>query len=315
MTITQLEYLVALHNQGNFVQAADQCNVTQPALTTQIKNLEEELGVLLFDRSRKPMVITEAGTAVVDQAYRVLQEVRRLRDIADSFQGSLKGTLRIGIIPTLAPYLLPLFIRQFQAKYPSIELVFVEDLSHNLLQKLKLGQVDACLIATPVQTKGTMAFPLFYERFFFYLHPHHKLLEKDYVNESDVKDEVFWILKEGNCFRNQVIAICELDQSNSLNSAFRYEGSSLDTLVRLVETQQGLTVLPELAIRNLPISKKPQIKAYKDEDVVREISLVVSRSYLKKPLLDQFMEEIVTYLPHHMTELNGHKVVNTYMRA
>ncbi|MEL6607252.1 MAG: LysR family transcriptional regulator, partial [Bacteroidota bacterium] len=116
MTITQLEYLVALHNQGNFVQAAEQCSVTQPALTTQIKNLEEELGVLLFDRSRKPMVITEAGTAVVDQAYRVLQEVRRLRDIADSFQGSLKGTLRIGIIPTLAPYLLPLFIRQFQAK-------------------------------------------------------------------------------------------------------------------------------------------------------------------------------------------------------
>ena len=315
MTITQLEYLVALHTHGNFVLAADQCHVTQPALTTQIKNLEEELGITLFDRSRKPLVITEAGTAVVDQAIRILLEVGRLRDVADSFHGSLKGTLRIGILPTLAPYLLPLFIREFQAKYPSIDLVFVEDLSERLVQKLKAGQLDACLLATPVQTKGTMAFPLFYERFFFYLHPKHKLLEKEKLSVKDLKHELLWVLKEGNCFRNQVVAICELDATISDRYAFRYEGSSLDTLMRLVESEQGITVLPELAVQHLSEDKKLRIKSYNDDLAVREISLMVPRSYLKKPLLDQFMQEIITYLPQYMTEMNGHRVINTYVRA
>lgn len=315
MTITQLEYLVALHTHGNFVAAAEHCKVTQPALTTQIKNMEVELGVLLFDRSRKPMVITEAGAAIVEQAYRILREVRNLRHVADLFQGDLKGSLRVGIIPTLAPYLLPLFINEFQKKHPTVNLVFVEDLTHQLLQKLKLGQLDVCLLSTPVATQGTKAYPLFHERFYFYFHPKHPLLKAPSVSYEDLKDEVLWILKEGNCFRNQVVAICELDTNPTTHAPLRYEGSSLDTLVRLVESQEGMTILPELAIRNLPKSKASQIKAISDEKLVREISLVVSRNFLKKPMIDQFMEEIKGFLPQHMTSLEGHKVVGTYVRV
>lgn len=314
MTITQLEYLVALYHQGNFVLAADQCQVTQPALTTQIKNLEEELGIQLFDRSRKPLIITEAGKAVVSQAQKILIEVRNLKDVAKSFQGKLKGTLRLGIIPTLAPYLLPIFIREFQTKFPSIDLVFVEELSEHLMHKLRQGEIDACLLSTPVNTKGTKAYPLFYERFYFYMHPQHKLLEKPGIEVNDLKDEMLWILKEGNSFRNQVVAVCELDLGTAVDRSLQYEGSSLDTLMRLVETQKGMTVLPELAIRHLPDTKQGQVKAHNNGKAVREISLVVSRNFLKKPLLDQLMEEIKAYLPTHMTSLEGHEVVSTYMR-
>lgn len=300
MTLVQLEYLVALHNCKNFVNAAEQCFVTQPAMTIQIKNLEEELGVTIFDRSKKPLEATEIGKVLVEQAVFVLQEAQKLKELVKHYKSEMDGELNVGVIPTLAPYLLPLFIKNFEAKYPQVIINFFEDVTENLIQKMKNGLLDAVIATTEVEVEGVHIIPIFYERIFAYVSPGHPLYKKAHLNREDLNVRNIWLLNEGNCFRNQVISICDVDFKQENKVHFRYEGSSLESLKRIVEIQKGATLLPELSLMDLSGLDKEMVKEIKDQQPVREISIMVNKSFLKKQLINKMKEEILLAIPDTM---------------
>jgi len=210
MNIQQIEYLLALNKHKNFSVAAEASFVTQPAMTIQIKKLEEELGVVLFDRTKKPLMVTNIGEEIINQARVVLREISKMKDIAEAFNSDLSGVLKVGMIPTIAPYLIPLFINSFTDKYPNIVLEIQELVSEDILASLKEGDIDVGIIVTPYKMTSIISEPLYYEKFFAYISKEHQLFMKKKILTTDLDINDLWLLKEGNCFRNQIINICSL---------------------------------------------------------------------------------------------------------
>lgn len=315
MTLVQLQYVVALDIYRSFVAAAEACHVSQPALTTQIKRLESQLGVILFDRSKKPVIPTEIGEKIVEQARFVLQESQKIKDIIREFESEMSGEVRLGIIPTVAPYLLPLFINDFNAAHPQIGLSINEDKTETIIQDLRNGDLDAGIIATPVTTAGIKTFPLFYERLFAYVSEGHRLKDQSSVCALTINPEELLLLKEGNCFRNQVINICQEKQKTDAFTPFFYQSNSIESLKRIVDSRDALTVIPELATLVLPKEKRMRVKPFSDCSPVREISLVVSRSFLKKRLLENLMTSIQTAVPETMKQLGAGQLIHTELKV
>lgn len=310
MNLQQVEYLLVLNKFRNFSKAAQASFVTQPAMTIQIKNLENELGVTIFDRTKKPLIPTEIGLEVIKQARVLQKEVERIKDIADTFGSELKGKLKIGIIPTVAPYLVPLFINNFIKKYSNITLDFIELITDDIIKKLKESELDVGIIVTPYEMNGITVFPLYYEKFYAYVSKEHPLYKKKKINTTDINLESLWLLEEGNCFRNQVINICSKDVKSTNQSNFLYESLSIDALRKIVEHQMGVTVIPELAVNEININKRDMIKPFNDYVPVREVSIIVDRSYLKKRLIDKLREEILKTIPVKMKKIKG-ELINT----
>ncbi|MCS7005500.1 MAG: LysR substrate-binding domain-containing protein [Cytophagales bacterium] len=313
MTSLQLQYAVALDKYKSYVIAADHLNVTQPALTMQIKNLEEELGVVLFDRSKKPIVTTEIGRKIIDQAAITLREMYKIADMVEEYKDELSGKLRVGIIPTISPYLVPFFIKSFNQKYPKIRLEIVEEITENIIRNLKDGEMDAGLIVTPIEAPSVETTPLFYEKFMIYVSDQHPLYYKEEITLKNLELEDLWLLNEGNCFRNQVINLCGLrDKPITSTSNFTYVSSSIESLKCIVDSQRGFTIIPELATLNVPPQKEDMLKEFSDIQPVREVSLVTNKVVIKERFITKLVEEIQANIPHHMLKKSG-TIVDTGM--
>lgn len=301
MNLQQLEYILAVDTYRHFATAAEKCFVTQPTLSMMIQKLEEELGFRIFDRSKHPVIPTVDGEKIIEQARTIIREVSRLREVASELKGEIKGELRLGIIPTLAPYVLPLFIKALQKSYPHIRLVVKEMITGQIVNQVKKGELDAGLLVTPLEEPGLIELPLFYERFFVYTHRAGTLAHKKYVLPSDLDPNHLWLLEEGHCFRSQILHLCELRKSSELYETFEYAAGSIETLKKLVEEDGGFTILPELAVRDLDARQRKFIRPFKSPEPVREVSLVIHRDLAKRRLVDSLYKIIVSVIPAELT--------------
>ncbi|MDX5435693.1 MAG: LysR substrate-binding domain-containing protein [Pontibacter sp.] len=311
MTLVQLEYLVAVDTHRHFATAAEHCFVTQPTLSMQLQKLEEELGVQLFDRSRVPVRPTEIGREIIAQARIVLAESKKIQEIVQGQKLELSGELKIGVIPTLAPYLIPLFITSFLQKHPNVHVVVQEMLTHEIVEKLKHELLDVGLLVTPLEDKSIKELPLFYEAFVTYINPNHPLAKQQSIKPEQLDMDSLWVLNEGHCFRSQVLNICNRSGSTaSHNTNLDYKSGSLETLKRIVETQHGLTLLPELSVLEMPEQKRQLVHTFQEPQPLREVSLVVHRSFLKKKLIEALQQEIIAALPEDIRNRKKEQVVS-----
>lgn len=307
MTITQLEYVIAVDTYRSFGEAAKHCYVTQPTLSMQIKKLEEELDVLIFDRSKKPVLTTDIGKKIVAQARITVIESNRIFEVIKDQKDEISGQLRVGIIPTLSPYLLPLFITKFVNKYPEVNVVIEELLTDQITQKLNNDLLDVGVLVSPLQEKSIVEIPIFYEPFIAYMSDDHPLHTKELITFQDLKRNEMWLLKEGHCFRSQVERICTDEESESRQ--LKFESGSLETLIRIVENQYGYTLLPELAAWNLSKDKAAYTKRFQEPQPVREVSLAIHRSFLKRKLIDLFKNEILANLPDKFKQKDNNTLI------
>ncbi|MEO6232069.1 MAG: LysR substrate-binding domain-containing protein [Ferruginibacter sp.] len=301
MTFTQLEYIIAVDNYRHFATAAAQCFVTQPTLSMQIQKLEEDLGTRIFDRSKQPVIPTELGEEIIQQARNIIREVAMIHQLIKDKHGVLQGELRIGIIPTLAPYLLPMFLQPFLNKYPDIRIKVKEMTTDIIIEKLKTGRIDAGLLVTPLQDNSIREYPLFYEELVAYVSKKNAAYKKTYVLPADIDLKELWLLEEGHCFRSQIINLCELKKQNKEQSHFEYEAGSVETLRKMVEMYNGVTILPELATLDFTVKQMNMVRHFKTPAPVREVSLVTHRNYVKKKLIDALKDEIIATLPEKIS--------------
>ncbi len=301
MTITQLEYIIAIDTYRHFSTAAEQCFITQPTLSMQVQKLEEDLGIKIFDRSKQPVIPTEIGEEIIQQARKILHEVKMLHQSIKDKQGILQGELRIGIIPTLAPYLLPMFLQSFLSKYPEIKIRVKEMTTDVIIEKLKAGRIDAGLLITPLMDSSIIEYALFYEELVAYVSKKNAAYKKTYVLAEDIDLKELWLLEEGHCFRSQIINLCELKKQTKDQSHFEYEAGSVETLRKMVEMNNGVTILPELATLDFSVKQQNMIRHFKTPVPVREVSLVTHRNYVKKKLVDVLKAEIIHTLPQKIT--------------
>jgi LysR family hydrogen peroxide-inducible transcriptional activator len=309
MTITQLEYIVAVDTYRHFAAAAETCFVTQPTLSMQIQKLEEALGVKIFDRSKQPVVPTETGIEIIRQARIVIKEAQRIKEIIADKKHELSGEIRLGILPTLAPYLLPLFLDNFIKKHPTLKIKLTELTTTNLIAKLKSEELDVGILVTPLEEERLFEAPLFYEEFFVYVSKNSTLVKKQFVLAEDIDPKELLLLEEGHCMRSQIINLCELKYKNKESSNLEYEAGSIETLKKMVELNHGITILPELALNNLSPKQWKMIHYFKPPAPVRQVSLVMHRNYLKKKVIESLKDEIMKVIPDKMKSAKKRSIV------
>jgi LysR family transcriptional regulator, hydrogen peroxide-inducible genes activator len=302
MNLQQLEYIVAVDTLKHFSAAAAKCNVTQPTLSMMIQKLEEELDVKIFDRSKQPVQTTEIGQTVIDQARMILGEAGNLKKLVAQQKGTISGELRIGIIPTLAPYLLPLFLNQFLKKYPLLKLKISELTTDQIIERLNAQHLDAGILATPLKNPTLQELPLFYEQFVVYASQAEKMMKKKYLLAADIDVNRLWLLEEGHCLRSQVVNLCELKRKEALLQNLDYEAGSIETLRKMVDLNNGITILPELALRDLTKAQLKNIRYFKSPAPVREVSIVTYRYFVKYHLIEALKKEILANIPKEMIE-------------
>lgn len=300
MNLQQLEYIIAVDNYRHFSTAAEKCFVTQPTLSMMIQKLEEELDVKIFDRSKQPVIPTEIGKNIIQQARLILNETNTLREIVTSQRETIEGELRIAVIPTLAPYLMPLFVKPMAEQYPSVKLYISEMTTENIILRLKQSTIDVGIMATPTNDKDLFENPLFFEEFVVYAAQNESILSKRYLIANDIDVNRLVLLEEGHCMRSQVINLCELRHTtNMINNVF-YEAGSIETLKNMIEVHSGVTILPELAVTNMDEEQLQLVRFFKSPAPVREISLVTHRAFVKKRLIEALKTVILEYLPPNL---------------
>ncbi|WP_130274427.1 hydrogen peroxide-inducible genes activator [Cecembia calidifontis] len=307
MTIQQLEYIIAVDKFRHFGQAAESCFVTQPTLSAQVSKLEKELEVILFDRSKMPVIPTEIGAQIIEQAKKVVSESKGIYELVAQLKGDVSGVIKIGIIPTLAPYLLHRFIKSFLEKYPNVKLQVEETVTEEVLRKLKNDELDLGIVVTPLNENGILEKPIFYEKFFAYMSKNHPLLKKEKIKVEDLNTDDLWMLQQGHCFRDQVLNLCNQSKFERMN--FHYESGSLEGLRNMVNQYTGITLLPELATLDLREEEKSRLRRFEGVEPIREVSIVLTRSFLKKKLVELLFKEISESIPHEMTSKAHGKVV------
>lgn len=285
MTITQLYYVLAVAEQQNFTKAAEKCFVTQPTLSMQIQKLEDELDILIFDRSKKPIELTEVGKKIVNQAKNIVNESYRIQDIVDQQKGFIGGEFKLGIIPTIMPTLLPMFLKAFIKKYPKIKLKIEELTTEDIISRLKEGHLDAAIAATPLANDFIKERVLFYEPFVGYIPEHHRLHSKGTLNTDDLEIDDMLLLEDGHCFRDGVINLCKAFK-NQNEDQFQLESGSIETLVKLSDEGLGMTLLPYLHTLDLSDKAKKNLHYFNEPSPAREVSLLYHKSELKMQIID-----------------------------
>lgn len=308
MTLVQLEYIVALDTYRHFVAASEKCFVTQPTLSMQVQKLEEELGVKIFDRTKQPVIPTEIGKSIIAQARVILNEANRMRDLINDQNDVMTGELKVGVIPTLAPYLLPPLFQHIRIKYPQLNLIIKEIITEEVIHELKNNRLDCGLVATPLKDASIKEDVLFYEELFVYVSKKNALFDKKYVLANDIDPNQLWLLEEGHCFRSQILNLCELRKHSDLN--FKYETGNIETLKRMVDKSDGITILPELAVMEFSQSQRKFVKPLKEPRPAREVSLVTHRDHIKTRLIRILKEEILHIVPKSMHKLHNKKIVD-----
>ena len=291
MTIIQLQYLIEVANCGSFSAASEHCFVTQPSLSMQIKSLEEELGVILLDRSKKPVIPTEAGAMVIAQAQETLKAYNSIRESVAELKGETAGKLRLGVIPTIAPYLLHKFIPDFVKRYPKVELEIREMVTADIIEALKRDKIDAALVASGTCGEGIIERDLFSDTFYAYVSPSNPLFERSNIRFEDIDMNDLIMLSRGNCMRDQIIELCEARRG--LPTHYYFESGSLDTLMRIVDCTSCMTIIPEMALEYIPASRKQQIKTLAKSATSRRIAIAIRRTYVKTSIVSALEQTIM----------------------
>lgn len=298
MTLQQLEYIVAVDKYRQFVKAAESCGVTQSTLSMMIKKLEEELDTVLFYRDVHPIRPTEAGEKIIAQARVVLFNTEQLREMTLSERQQSSGSVKIAIIPTVAPYIVPKLFRTLKQQNPDIHPTIYEIQTAEALSKLGNAEVDMCIMPTPTGNPNMLEIPLYYERLVFYVSPDEPLFNSSDLNIGELPSERLWMLKEGHCLRNQVINLC--DKRSEHNAIF--EAGSIETLINIVDENGGYTVIPELHIELLSEVKRRNVRPLVNPEPVREVSIVIRKDYVKERMLNQIADAVKKIVPDYMID-------------
>jgi len=309
VTLTQLEYIIALDADRHFVKASKKCFVSQPTLSMQIKKLETDLGINIFDRSKQPIIPTAIGRKIIEQAKKTLHESKKIEQLVEEYSNSVSGELVIGIIPSLAPYILPLFIGPFTRKYPDVQVKIIELFSIEIIEQLNKDLIDVGVLVTPLNEKGIMEEVLFYEEMLLYVHKQHVFAQQKNIKTAELASHDLWLLDDGHCFRSQVINLCGFKSTLKEQHRFEYESGSLETIKKLVDIEGGFTLLPELAVDNQP-NDKSVVKHFNSITPLREVSFAYTRNYAKKRLLNLLGEEIKAAVPEKMKNKERGFIVN-----
>ncbi|MBA0882441.1 hydrogen peroxide-inducible genes activator [Flavobacterium undicola] len=308
MTLQQLKYIIALDKERHFARAAEACFVSQPGLTLQLKSLEEEIGIKIFDRSTVPLKPTLLGASIIAKAKKVLKEVDSIRDFVIDEKNILEGEIKLGIISTLSPYLIPMLIKDLRAKLPKIIFTIKEETTVGLMKDLEEGAIDIAIMATPTGNSSLLEFPVFYEPFVAFIN-------KSYGSDTDILFKLsesnkadLLLLQDEYCFNAQLLDICNLKSEKKAQEKFFYNINSIETLKNLVRADLGFAILPELSI----INEEPNnvYKSFEDPKPVREISLVVSDTFAKNVLLEKIREVIWDCLPQKLKQTVNYKKIS-----
>ncbi|WP_372753167.1 LysR substrate-binding domain-containing protein [Mariniflexile sp.] len=291
MTITQLYYVLAVAENQNFTKAAEKCFVTQPTLSMQIQKLEEELDIQIFDRSKKPIELTEVGKKIVNQARNIVNESYRIQDIVDQQKGFIGGEFKLGIIPTIMPTLLPMFLKNFIKKYPKIKLKIEELTTEEIIERLKDGHLDAAIAATPLEDESIKERVLFFEPFVSYIPSNHRLHNNNKINVTDLDINDMLLLEDGHCFRDGVINLCKA-LKNSSDDNFQLESGSIETLIKLSNEGLGMTLLPYLHTLDINEKAKDNLHYFNEPAPAREVSLIYHKSELKMQIIEALQDVI-----------------------
>jgi len=301
-SLTQIEYVLAVHRLGHFAKAAEACFVTQPTLSMQIQKLEQDLGAVLFDRSKKPILLTQIGKQLIEQFQETLNAAKKINEIVTrNVSGEIQGDLRVGVIPTLAPYLIPRVLPTLEKLSPKLSLRLSEYQTAKLLQALEDDEVDVGLLATPVAKPQVHEIPLFYEPFSVLCRRDHPLAGSKRIRHSSLKYDDIWLLEEGHCLRNQVVDVCALKPTDHMQRKFQFASGSLETVKNLVNRYGGFTLLPALACEDL--GTRSELIPFERPIPAREIGLVHRREHYKLELIEAFGQALLQCLPEEIRKL------------
>jgi LysR family hydrogen peroxide-inducible transcriptional activator len=285
MTITQLIYVLAVAEQQNFTKAAEKCFVTQPTLSMQIQKLEDQLNVQIFDRTKKPIELTEVGRKIVNQAKNIVNESYRIQDIVDQQKGFIGGEFKLGIIPTIMPTLLPMFLKTFIKKHPKVKLKIEELTTEEIIAKIIDGHLDAAIVATPLEQENIKERVLYYEPFVSYIPKSHRLHHNNKIEVSDLDINDMLLLEDGHCFRDGVINLCKAFKSQT-DEKFQIESGSIETLIKLSNEGLGMTLLPFLHTLDIKDNEKDNLHYFNDPSPAREVSIIYHKSELKMQIIE-----------------------------
>jgi LysR family hydrogen peroxide-inducible transcriptional activator len=291
MTITQLQYVLAVAEHKNFTLAAEKCFVTQPTLSMQIQKIENELKILIFDRSKKPIQLTDIGQKIVNQAKNIVNEANRIKDIVEQQKGFVGGEFRLGIIPTVMPTLLPLFLNNFIKKYPKVKLIIEELNTDEIITRLKNGHLDAAIAATPLMEEKIKEVVLYFEPFVAYIPEGHESFHKNEIQVSDLNLDEILLLQDGHCFRDGILNLCKNVHKNETDR-FRIESGSFEMLIKLADEGLGTTLLPYLHTLDLKEKDKLKLRHFVEPKPAREISLIFPKTELKIHIIDALRHAI-----------------------
>lgn len=290
MTITQLQYVLAIAEHRNFTVAAEKCFVTQPTMSMQVQKLEEELGVMIFDRKKKPIELTDLGKKIIEQAKNIVNESHRIKDIVDQQKGYVGGEYKLGIIPTVMPTLLPMFLKTFVRKYPKVALKIEELNTNQILSKIKEGHLDAAIAVSPLEDQDIKERVLYYEPFVGFIPEQHRLWNRDFISVDDLDINELLLLEDGHCFRNGVVNLCPSTQQKK--QKIYLESGSFETLIKLTNEGLGMTLLPYLHTLELRENLKSQLRFFKNPSPAREVSLIYNVNELKIQITQALFDTI-----------------------
>lgn len=303
MTLQQMEYIVAVYRLRHFAKAAEQCGVTQPTLSAMIQKLEAELDVKIFERTSQQVVPTAIGKLVVEQAWRVLTRAKKIKDIVAEEKRSLGGTFRIGILPTIAPYLLPRFFPQLVNSHPEMDIRVMEMKTEDIKKALSRGEIDAAILVSLEDMEGYSQTPLFYEQFLAYVSRKDALFAKSSIRTADLNYESLWLLDEGHCFRDQLVKFCNLKAAAA--SKTMYTLGSIETFMRMVEGGRGITFIPELALEQLTGQQRELVRPFAIPIPTRQVVMLTTKTFVRNTILDMLVEKIRGCVPERMLQMNN----------
>lgn len=307
MTLQQLEYILAVNQFRHFAKAAEYCRVTQPTLSAMIQKLEEELDTRIFDRSQQPVCPTPVGIHIIEQAQNILVQANRIKNIIEEEKHSLTGTFKLGILPTVAPYLLPRFFPQLMKKYPDLDIRVVEMKTNDIKKALQTGEIDAGIVASLAGMEELQQTPLFYEQFFAYVSREDALFNNEVIRTSDLNGEQLWLLDEGHCFRDQLVRFCQMKSARA--SQLAYHLGSVETFMRMVESGKGVTFIPELAVLQLGDAQKELVRSFAIPCPTRQVVLLTNKNFIRHTLLEVLVKEIKLSVPKEMLSLKATQAV------
>ena len=308
-TLIQMEYIVAVDTYRHFATAAEKCFVTQPTLSMQIKKLEDILNIIVFDRTKQPVIPTESGKKIIEQARIVLREAKMIYQIGNELKEEVSGELQIGIIPTIAPYLLPLFAGNYKRLYPDVRLKVEELVTERIIENLNKDLIDVGILVTPLHEKNIIEKPLYYEEMMIYTNSNHPLATQSVIKIKDIATPEIWLLNDGHCFRHQIVNLCDLQNIESDSLPFEFEGGSLDTLMKIIDNEGGYTLIPELAGIDLAEDKHNQLKHFSNIAPLREVSLVTTRQFAKTKSISLLAKSIRDSIPPILLDMKRGTIV------